>query len=176
MDMKTRISRQTAVQGAVLLLSLLVSCFPGQVPAAVPVAILDFELLDLTLLPDGADELKRTASLKPLLEQDMKQLGDYELLPVDPRLVSKADAGVGYLFDHHDAVAELGRKLGAEWMLVGRLHKPSFLFAYLMVHLIEVDSGRLAGDFIVEVKGRPDVTTHKGVERLSEKIHRVINP
>ena len=35
--------------------------------AAVPVAILEFELKDLTLMPGGTKELERTASLKPLL-------------------------------------------------------------------------------------------------------------
>ena len=74
-------------------------------------------------------------------------------LPVDPKFVATADAGVGYLFEHHDVAAEVGSELGAEWILLGRLHKPTFLFAYLMVHLIKVDSGQLRGDFIVEVKG-----------------------
>ena len=147
----------------------------GQLLAAVPVAILEFELKDLTPLPAGAAEQQRTASLKPLLEQALENQGGYELLPVDPKLVSSADAGTGYLFEHHDVAAEVGRELGAEWIVVGRLHKPSFLFAYLMVHLIEVDSGRLAGDFVVEVKGQPEVTTRRGVKRLAEKIHHAIN-
>jgi hypothetical protein len=144
--------------------------------AAVTVAIFEFELKDLTLMPGGTKELERTASLKPLLEQALDNKGGYELLPVDPKLVAAADAGIGYLFEHHDVAAEIGRGLGAEWILVGRLHKPTFLFAYLMVHLIKVDSGQLAGNFIVEVKGQPEVTTKKGVEKLSEQIHRAINP
>ncbi len=144
--------------------------------AAVSVAIFEFELKDLTLMPGGTKELERTASLKPLLEQALDKEGSYELLPVDPQLVAAADSGVGYLFQHHDVAADLGRELGAEWILVGRLHKPSFLFAYLMVRLINVDSGQLVGDLIVEVKGQPEVTTKKGVERLSKKIHRAINP
>ncbi len=143
--------------------------------AAVPIAILEFELKDLTLMPASAEELERTSSLKPLLEQAMDSIGGYEPLAINPELIAAADAGFGYLFEHHDVAAEVARAHGAEWIVVGRLHKPSFLFAYLIAHLIEAESGRLAGDFVVEVKGQPDVTTPKGVERLSEKIHHTIS-
>ena len=102
--------------------------------------------------------------------------GDYRMVPVDRELVAAADAGSGYLFQHDDLAAALGGRLGAEWILVGRLHKPSFLFAYLMVHLVQVDSGRRMGDFIVEVKGQPEQATRRGAARLAEKIHRAIQP
>lgn len=146
----------------------------GPLLAAVPIVILEFELKDLTPIATDATELKRTASLKPLLEQALENKVAYEVLPIEPEIAAEADAGVGYLFEHHDVAAELGQRLGAEWIVVGRLHKPSFLFAYLMAHLIEVKSARLVGNFVVEVKGRPEVTTRKGVEKLAEKIDRVI--
>ena len=52
-----------------------------------------------------------------------------------------ADKGVGYLFDHADAAAALGRAAGADWVIVGRVHKASFLFVYFKVHVVNVAAG-----------------------------------
>lgn len=138
------------------------------------IAVLEFELIDLTPLPGGAAELARTASLKPGLEQALENRYGYQPVAVDPKQVREANAGVGYLFDHSDIAATLGGRLGADWIAVGRIHKPSFLFAYLMVHLVEVESGRLMKDIIVEVKGPQAPVTARGVERLAEKIHAAL--
>jgi hypothetical protein len=91
-------------------------------------------------------------------------------------LAAQADAGFGYLFDHADAAAKLGRQQGADWVLVGRLHKPSFLFAYIMAHLVDAHTGRLVGNYVVEVKGPPRLVTAKGVERLANQIDQTIHP
>jgi len=50
-----------------------------QVNAETSIAILDFELNDLTLKPRTAAEINRTASIKPLLEKELKKrrLSDY---------------------------------------------------------------------------------------------------
>ena len=55
---------------------------------------------------------------------------------------SKQRSGFGYLFDHHDLAAQLAKQYHADYVLVGRLHKPSFLFIYLMAHLIDVKNER----------------------------------
>ena len=103
------------------------------------IAILYFELKDMTLAPRIPAEIKRTASIKPLLEAALKT-ADYviEIVNVDIKDQKFADGGVGYLFDHHDTAAKLGEQVGADYVLVGRLHKPSFLFSYLMGHLVRV--------------------------------------
>ena len=44
--------------------------------AETKIAILDFELKDLTLVPRIPAEIKRTASIKPLLEVELKK-ADY---------------------------------------------------------------------------------------------------
>lgn len=163
--------------GCLLAITLWGLSLPGMPLAAADkarIAILEFELIDLTPLPGTQQELERTASLKSALEQALKQNYGYQPVAVDADLVHKADAGVGYLFDHHDLAAEVGRRLGADWVVVGRVHKPSFLFAYLMIHLVSVESGRLQKEIIVEVKGSMDKVTAKGVERLAEKIHSTI--
>lgn len=149
--------------------------FPPMVAAGVAIAILDFELNDLTLMPQTPEELERTASIKPLLEDALRERGEFRPVPVDAAAVAAADAGFGYLFEHHDAAARLGRELGADWIVVGRVHKPSFLFAYLMAHLIDTQAERLAADIVVEVKGPQEMVTKKGVERLAQKVEEAID-
>jgi len=51
------------------------------------------------------------------------KIADYTIINID--LESQKFSGVGYLFDHHDVAAKLGKQFGADYVLVGRLHKPS---------------------------------------------------
>lgn len=168
MDVKMKMS-----VGRVLCTFIL--CFTcGCVYAETKIAILDFELKDLTLAPRIPAEIKRTASIKPLLETELKKAG-YVMINIDSKSQQSADSGVGYLFDHHDVAANLGRQFGADYILVGRLHKPSFLFAYMMGHLIRVRDDKLIGDYISEAKGPNKKLTIKTVESLAVKIDKTLD-
>jgi len=139
--------------------------------AETKIAILNFELKDMTLAPRIPTEIKRTASIRPLLEKELKK-ADYVMIDIDSKSQKFADSGVGYLFDHHDVAAKLGEQFGADYILVGRLHKPSFLFAYMMGHLIRVSDAKLVGNYISEAKGPNIKLTVKTVESLAVKIDR----
>lgn len=138
------------------------------------IAILEFELKDLTLAPRIPEEIKRTASIKPLLETELKK-ADYVIINIDSESQKYADSGIGYLFDHHDVAAKLGKQFGADYVLVGRLHKPSFLFAYMMGHLVRVSDAKLIGNYISEAKGPNKKLTIKTVESLTVKIDKTLD-
>ena len=158
-----------------LVIILLISSLLSQnLLAETKIAILDFELKDLTLKPRIPSELKRTASIKPLLEAELEK-ANYVIINIEPAQQKMASSGVGYLFDHHDVAANLGKKAGADYILVGRLHKPSFLFAYMMGHLIRVSDEKLIGNFISEAKGPNIKLTIKTVESLAVKIDKVLD-
>jgi hypothetical protein len=142
-----------------------------QVNAETSIAILDFELNDLTLKPGIAAEINRTASIKPLLENELRRAG-YRIVSIDLAAQHQANSGFGYLFDHGDVAATLGKTAGADYVLVGRLHKPSFLFAYIMGHLIRVNDSQLIGNHISETKGGEEKLTLKGVESIASKIDK----
>lgn len=142
-----------------------------QVNAETSIAILDFELNDLTLKPRIIAEVNRTASIKPLLEKELKGAG-YRIISIDSATQHQSTSGFGYLFDHNDVAAELGRTAGADYVLVGRLHKPSFLFAYIMGHLIRTNDSQLIGNYISETKGGDEKLTLKGVESMAGKIDK----
>jgi Protein of unknown function (DUF2380) len=150
--------------------------------AAVPVsaqtriAVLEFELKDLTLAPYAADEIERTASIHTMLETALEARGDYAMVGIPPSSQESADVATGYLFDHFDAAAELGMNHGADYILVGRVHKASFLFVYFMLHMIDTHTQRLVGNYICEVKGPQKKLTIKGVECLAEEIDKTLHP
>ena len=97
------------------------------------------------------------------------------IINIDPESQKIANGGVGYLFDHHDVAAELGKQFGVDYILVGRLHKPSFLFAYLMGHLVRVSDEKLIGNYISEAKGPNKKLTIKTVESLAVNIAKTLD-
>jgi hypothetical protein len=162
------------IQLYALFLVFLLSLFSANVTAQPRIAVLDFELKDLTLKPGVPQEIERTASVKPMLEEELQKSG-YEIVMIPMDAQVQATSGVGYLFDHHDIAAQLGQKFNADYVIVGRLHKPSFLFVYLMAHLVDVKQQLLIADYLSEVKGGEKKLTRKGVESLVVKVNDTLN-
>jgi len=54
--------------------------------AETTIAVLSFELNDLTGLPPTAEERARTASIQPLLEKALAQKDRYRAIAIDPHL------------------------------------------------------------------------------------------
>jgi hypothetical protein len=142
--------------------------------ASTRIAVLDFELNDLTELPNTPAEKNRTASFKPLLEKDLQQIGDYEIVSISPEAQKTANAGVEYLLQHDDSSAELGAAHNADWIVVAKHRKPSFLYSHLIAHLINVKTRQLVGNVMVELKGSDEKVSQKSVHSLAEKIHTLI--
>ena len=138
------------------------------------VMVLDFELKDLTIYEDNLQELERTKKFKPLLEQALVDVAKRSIVNFEIADQLEADIGKGYLYDHHDLVAALGQENGAKWVVVGRVHKPSYLFSYLKVLLIDVSSARMVADLTVELKGQQDKFLKKSVKRLALQINEAI--
>lgn len=155
-------------------LFIILVCSGANSQAEARIAVLDFELKDLTLAPGKPEEIQRTASIKPLLEDQLRQAG-YQVVSIASDEQQRADSGRGYLFDHFEIAAALGGDVEADYVIVGRLHKPSFLFAYLMARLVNVQTGQLIGDYISEVKGPQMKLTLKGVESLTVKIDSALS-
>ncbi|MGR8942311.1 MAG: DUF2380 domain-containing protein [Gammaproteobacteria bacterium] len=138
------------------------------------IAVLNFELNDITSLPNTAAELQRTAEMAPLLQQALRQTGEGDVLLVDADLQHNANASFGYLFHFHDLAAQLGQKVGADWIIVGQHSKPSFLYSYLRAYLIEVKTQRTIGRYDIELKGTHKSVTQRGVNALARKIRLAI--
>lgn len=139
--------------------------------ATAGIAVLDFELRDLTLNPQLAEETKRTESLRLMLVEQLDQAHNIEVVANPESAALEAAKGQGYLFDRPDVAARIGREAGVEWIVSGRLHKASFLFVYLKAQLINTANGQIAADFVVEIKGQQKKLTKKGIETLAKQIN-----
>lgn len=162
----THIAMHRSLLSVIASLSLVAS---AQAEPPDRIAVLEFELNDLTLDPRNSAELERTASIKPMLEKALTGT-NHPTIAVDAAAQGVADKGVGYLFDHADAAAALGRAAGADWVIVGRVHKASFLFVYFKVHVVKVATAEQVADLVVEVKGPQKALTVRGVESLAKQI------
>lgn len=139
--------------------------------ATAAIAVLDFELRDLTLNPQLAEETKRTAGLRLMLVEQLAQAHKIEVADNPESAALEAAKGQGYLFDRPDVAARIGREAGVDWIVSGRLHKASFLFVYLKAQLIDTRTGKIAADFVVEIKGQQKKLTKKGIETLAKQIN-----
>jgi hypothetical protein len=138
------------------------------------IAVLDFELRDLTLDAGSPEATAQAQAVGPLLRKSLAGSGDIRVVELPPGEQAAADRAEGYLFDHLEAAAELAQRHGADWIAVCRLHKPSPLFSYLIVRLVETRPRRPAGEFVVEIKGRFDDTAARGTARLAEQIREAL--
>lgn len=139
------------------------------------IAVLDFEVKDLTLNPTVEQEAKRAATIKPLLETMLKEQYAHDVKPLSITVQAQADKGAGYLFDRQAQAAALGSQSGADWVIAGRVHKASFLFVYFKALVINTKTSAIVAELVVEVKGPQDKLTSKGVESLALQIHDVVS-
>jgi Protein of unknown function (DUF2380) len=147
----------------------------GSEASELSIVVLEFELNDLAgISPTPDPEVQRTASIAPLLRDALSAKSGYRILGIDHVQQAEANRGFSYLFDHADEAAKLGQRAGADLIAVGQVHKPSFLFAYLRLHLVDVRTQTLVGNYVVEVKGEAGKATAKGVDRLAEQMDETV--
>ncbi len=157
------------------LLGSLTLMLPPMAAAASGIAIIDFESYNLTPVAQSPAERQYVATLNGMLEQQVLATSDVDIIRIEEADAEHANAGFGYLFEHPREAAKLGEKYGADWIVVGRIHKPSFLFSYLLARLVNVQTAEVAEDLVVEIKGQQDVVTQKGIERLAQKLSVRLN-
>lgn len=153
-----------------LLLGLMLLSMITAQASARAIAVLEFELNDLTLNPNLVEETKRTATLRPLLVGQLTGHHNISVIENPASARVEAEKGKGYLFDRPAVAAKIGREVGVNWIVSGRLHKASFLFVYLKAQLINTQTDRVAADFVVEIKGPQQKLTRKGIEALALQI------
>lgn len=163
------------------LLTLLVSLcmlISGTVVAETKIAVLDIELLNLTMPmknPEKNAEMaardeRNVALTERLLREGFDKRDHYELIKISDEAHAEADEAVGFLFDRPGAAASLGQQFNADYIVVGRYHKPTYLFSYIILRVVDVADGELVEEFKTEVKGRPQETIPRNIENVMIEI------
>ena len=156
-----------------LLFSLLVLLLPMVFAAPnVKVMVLDFALNDLTDLPNPPEELARIAYFNVAFKQKLVDDG-VELVPVNDKIkeISVAQSAT-YLFDHTDIAASLAEDSGADYILIGVAMKPTYLFVYPRLLLVDVKTKRKAFTAYVQMEGSwlEKTTTASSAKNLANKV------
>jgi len=156
------------------LLAVLIFCSTSTGIAATRIAVLDFELNDITSLPNTPAELQRTATMAHLLTNTLSRTGSYQTVAISTDLQKSANGSFGYLFRYPDEAAKLGQQQHVDWMVVSQHSKPSFLFSYLWVNLVDVRTKTTVARYDIELKGSHEKVTLRAIESLAKKIQATI--
>lgn len=107
------------------------------------VMVLDFQLNDLTDLPNAPQELERIVYLSASFQQGLRDKG-VELVAVPEQIKAEMTANhATYLFDRPEHAAKLAQGSGADYLVIAVALKPTYLFVYPRILLVEVRSGKV---------------------------------
>lgn len=169
--MRTR-QRQT-----VLAIACLAWLIATPVPAGASVLVLDFGLNDDTLLPRVPIELARTAAVAPAVRARLAARGHTIVsAATTPEIQAQASNGYKYFVEHPLVAAALGQAAGAEWVAIGRVNKPSFLFAYFVIDLVDAATGRIVAHLETSPRGAISNARlqTRAAEALADEVHRAL--
>lgn len=114
--------------------------FAEQQPDRNKIMVVNFELRDVSPLPNTEQEIERTEHIDTVLRNVLKESG-YTLMKPCQQLVEASQQGLGYLFDRPEVAGKIGRECGADYVLMGQTWKPSFLFVFPQVQVVDTRSG-----------------------------------
>ena len=114
--------------------------FEEQQPARTKIMVVNFELRDVSPLPNTEQEVERTEHIDTVIRHGLKDAGD-PLMPPCVELVKASQQGLGYLFDRPEVAGRIGRECGADYVLMGQTWKPSFLFVFPQVQVVDTRAG-----------------------------------
>ncbi|QWF70594.1 DUF2380 domain-containing protein [Methylomonas paludis] len=158
----------------IFLLMLCTYLLPVYADAKPRIAVLDFELNDITSLPNTPAERQRTAGFAPLLISTLNAGSHFTALSVAAASQQQANAGFGYLFRYPEQAAPLGQMNQADWVIVAQHSKPSFLYSELWVYLVEVKTGKTLTSYHIELKGNHDKVSQRAITALAAKIETTL--
>ena len=104
------------------------------------IMVVNFELRDVSPLPNATQEVERTEHIDTVIRNTLEGAG-YALLKPCDELVKASQQGLGYLFDRPEVASKIGRDCGADYVLMGQTWKPSFLFVFPQVQVVDTRAG-----------------------------------
>ena len=152
-----------------LLALIMPSAFAG---AGSKVMALDFQLNDLTDLPNAPEELARIEYLSSTFKQKLVDNG-VELVPVNDRLKAEmSNQSPTYLFDQIELASKLAEGSGADYLLIAVALKPTYLFVYPRILLVDIKAQKvvMARASQLESSWSDKNTTARSAEKLADMV------
>ncbi|MCB5185015.1 DUF3280 domain-containing protein [Methylobacillus gramineus] len=102
------------------------------------VVVMAFTLNDMTNLPDAPEELKRIALLSAKFLESLKSK-DVNVVPSGRDVEAEVEKhSPTYLYDNVETAIELNKDTGADYLVIGTALKPTYLFVYPRLIIIDV--------------------------------------
>lgn len=109
---------------------------PINADATKKIMVVDFELRDVSPLPNVTQEVERTALIDKVIKKTLVENG-YEITVACDALKKASAQGEGYLYDRPEVAGKIGSDCGADYVLMGQTWKPSFLFVFPQVQVVD---------------------------------------
>lgn len=137
------------------------------------IMVLDFQLNDMTDLPNAPEELQRINDLTTIYKQKLAEHG-LEIVPVNEKLkaVIKTQSAT-YLFDNVETAATLAADSDADYLLIGVALKPTYLFVYPRILLVDIKAKKvvMAKAAQLESSWSDKNTTARTAEKLAVMVN-----
>ncbi len=145
------------------------------------IAVPDFELLNLTIqLSDqqkiaaiNAKDQQKLRDIEHFLRKALDDKAEFSVITISAADKDAADKGIGYLFDCAQCAAELGKSHNADYIVIGRLHKPTYLFSYIIVRIFDTRTNKLVKEFRSEIKGDSSKNIPSAIDNIIAKIDKL---
>jgi hypothetical protein len=107
------------------------------------IMVLDFQLNDMTDLPNAPEELQRISYLTTIYKQKLAEHG-FDIVPVNEKLKTVIrNQSATYLFDNVETAAGLAAGNDADYLLIGVALKPTYLFVYPRILLVDLKAKKV---------------------------------
>jgi len=145
---------------------------PATAEPIAKVMVLDYQLNDMTDLPNAPEELERIALLSSTYKQRLADNG-VELVPVSEALKNAvAKQSPTYLFDNVPNAAKMAEGSGTDYLLIGVALKPTYLFVYPRILLVDIRTAEvvMARAAQLESSWTDQNTTKRTAEKLADMV------
>ncbi len=114
----------------------------------IKIMAVEFELRDVSPLPNVAQEVERTQLIDGVIKKVLTENG-YEMVPACDALKKAYEQGNGYLYDRPEIAGKLGGECGADYVYMGQTWKPSFLFVFPQVQIVDTRQNLTRAQLVV---------------------------
>lgn len=164
------------IRALLVVLAILPLSAAGEALKDTRIVVLDFQLHDMTDLPNAPAELKRIAFLSASFKEKLAEKGLQLVAPSEKLQAELQDNNAAYLFERPELAAKLAKDSGADYLVLGLALKPTYLFVYPRIKLVDLATGEpvLSGYEQLESSAQDENTTANTARRLANRITKFI--
>lgn len=126
----------------------------------------------MTGIPNAPEELKRVDLLSTKFIENIKSKG-INVVPAGSKVQAEIDAhSPTYLYDNIETAIELNQDSGADFILIGVAFKPTYLFVYPRLILVDVKQRKVVMSKVTQLESSwsDQNTTIRTAEKLAQMV------